>query len=366
MLTLRQTLRRAGSALAFIAAFLVTQDAPTIQRGLQMDASDSAGSRNSQAIPNGDAAALGALPTDGSLVETVDTLSSKMGVVAAPAVITIATSPGILPEINTMAYLSGNTAPAAVISTNGNTMTGSANFNNAVSSMNNIATDGASNMPMTHPLRAGIMAATTEKAASIDALTAEAIGSQLNDDRLRDVVPPPVSGSCNNCHVVLADRSPPTNPMTSAPGMLPVNDSKDSPVAINDKAQEVAKPVSETGGPVQAVGSPAAEPVGPVRTAGNPVAEPGGPVGAVGNPVAEPAVLVQAVGNPVPKPDEPVRAKGNPTTQLGELDQEVWIPKTERDGPVPTLVNTVPEPGGLALFGLALAALCVSRRKITS
>ena len=68
MLTLTKVLRHAGSALALAAASLASYAAPvTTQLGFLVDASGSIGATNFNTMRSGYAAALAALPTDGSM-----------------------------------------------------------------------------------------------------------------------------------------------------------------------------------------------------------------------------------------------------------------------------------------------------------
>ena len=249
MLTLSKFLRHIGSALALAAASLATHAAPvTTQLGFLIDASGSIGSSNFQTMRNGYAAALAALPTDGSIEVTVVTFSSGTTTVVAPTVVTAATLPSIVAAVNGMTYSAGSTATAAGITAISNLMTGpsNSNFNTGLNSMINIATDGEPNIPGNNPNQAAINAAIAARAAGIDALTAEAIGS-FDLSALRSLVFSPVNGPCNNCGTFLPDGSSPPNPMTSNPWVLAVNSFNDFPTAIHNKVQASTGQVPEPG-----------------------------------------------------------------------------------------------------------------------
>lgn len=247
MLTLSKFLRHIGSALALAAASLATHAAPvTTQLGFLIDASGSIGSSNFQTMRNGYAAALAALPTDGSIEVTVVTFSSGTTTVVSPTVVTAASLPGIIAAVNSMAYSAGLTATAAGIAAISSLMTGSSNFSTGLNSMINIATDGEPNIPGNNPNQAAINAAIAARAAGIDALTAEAIGS-FDVSALRSLVFSPVNGPCNNCGTFLPDGSSPPNPMTSNPWVLAVNSFNDFPTAIHNKVQASTGQVPEPG-----------------------------------------------------------------------------------------------------------------------
>ncbi|RKJ98397.1 VWA domain-containing protein [Alicycliphilus denitrificans] len=245
MLTLSKFLRHIGSALALAAASLATHAAPvTTQLGFLIDASGSIGSSNFQTMRNGYAAALNALPTDGSIEVTVVTFSSGTTTVVAPTVVTAASLPGIVAAINGMAYPGSTTNTAAGITAITNLMTASSNFSSGISSMINIATDGAPDSSS-----AAISAATTARNKGIDSLTAEYIGGTSSGQAnfLRDLVFSPVQGPCNDCGTLLAAGSTPTDPMTTNPWVLPVNSFDDFPTAIMTKVQVATGQVPEPG-----------------------------------------------------------------------------------------------------------------------
>lgn len=229
-------MRRFGAALAFAAASLSANAVPTTQLGFLIDASGSIGASNFSTMRQGYAAALAALPVDGSIEVTVYTFATGTNQIVAPTVVTAATLPTIVAAINAMAYTAGSTNTAAGINVITAAMVGSANYATGLSSIINLATDGVPNSQS-----ATVTAATNSRNAGIDALTAEAIGS-FNSAGLRDVVFSPVSGPCPACGVLLAAGSTPPNPMTTAPWILPVNSFDDFPVAISAKVQAIINP----------------------------------------------------------------------------------------------------------------------------
>ena len=244
MLNLSKILRQTGIALTLAAASLATFAAPlTTQLGFLIDASGSIGSTNFNTMRSRYAAALAALPTDGSIELTVVTFASGTATVVAPTIVTAATLPTILSAINTMVYTGGSTATNLGIDAIRGLMTGpgNLNFNRSLNSMINVATDGVPNSTS-----AAITAAVNAENAGIDALTAEAIGS-FNPSFLRDLVFSPVNGPCAGCGTLLAANSVPPNPMTSNPWVLPVNSFDDFPTAINAKIQASVGQVPEPG-----------------------------------------------------------------------------------------------------------------------
>ncbi|MGD9773073.1 vWA domain-containing protein [Diaphorobacter sp.] len=243
MPALSKFLRLAGGALALAAASLATHAAPTTQLGFLVDASGSIGTTNFNIMKAGYVAALGALPTDGSIEVTVVTFASSAATVVAPTVVTGASLPGILALINSIVYSGGGTDTAAGINHITNLMTGpgNTNFSRNLNSMINIATDGVPNSQT-----AAVAAASAAETAGIDALTAEAIGS-FDSSGLRSMVFSPLNGPCANCGTLLAAGSTPPNPMTSNPWVLPVNSFDDFAAAIHNKVQASTGQVPEPG-----------------------------------------------------------------------------------------------------------------------
>ena len=189
MLKLSKLLRHAATALAVAAVSLATYAAPlTTQLGFLVDASGSIGVSNFNLMKTGYAMALGALPQNGSIELTVVTFSDTTTTVVPPTIVTAVTLPGIVAAINAMVYSAGLTATAAGINAISGLMLASGNYNSNLSSMINIATDGEPNVPNTNAQQAAITAATAARAGGIDALTAEAIGSTIDANFLRDIV----------------------------------------------------------------------------------------------------------------------------------------------------------------------------------
>ncbi|MFN7726746.1 MAG: vWA domain-containing protein [Rubrivivax sp.] len=246
MSNLFHLLRRTGAALALATTALASHAAPTTQLGFLIDASGSIGSTNFNTMRSGYAAALAALPTDGSIEVTVYTFSNSTVQVVAPTVVTAASLPGIVSSINGMGYTASTTATAAGITAISNAMLASSNYSAGLRSIINVATDGQPNDGSSNPSGNAITAATNARNNGIDALTAEAIGS-FNSNFLLDLVFSPLTGPCDNCGVLLPDGSTPTNPMTSTPWVLQVNSFDDFPTAINAKVQAIVNDVPEPG-----------------------------------------------------------------------------------------------------------------------
>ena len=239
MSILTRFMRGALASLALATATFSASAAPTTQLGFLIDASGSIGTANFDIMRSGYAAALSALPTDGSIEVTVYTFASGTAQVVAPTVVTAGNLASIVAMINAMVYTGGTTATDAGITAMSNAMTGSANFNAGLRSIINIATDGVPNSQA-----AAIAAAVAAQAAGIDAMTAEALGASLDIDFLKNLVFSPVTGPCAGCGVEVAV---PTNPMTNTPWVLRVNDFGDFPVAINAKVQAIVNRVPEPG-----------------------------------------------------------------------------------------------------------------------
>ena len=244
MTSITRFLRGALASLALAGATLAAHAAPTTQLGFLIDASGSIGSSNFTIMKNGYAAALGALPTDGSIEVTVYTFATTTTQVVPPTVVTGASLAGIVNAVSLMNFTASNTATALGINTIAGAMLASSNFAGASRSIINIATDGN---PTVGTNADAIAAATAARDRGIDALTAEAIGSSVDTNFLRSLVFSPVTGPCNLCGTLLPDGSTPTNPMTSNPWVLQVNSFNDFPVAINAKVQAIVNQTPEPG-----------------------------------------------------------------------------------------------------------------------
>ncbi len=215
----------------------------TTQLGFLWDESGSIGSADFLVMRSGYAAALAALPTDGSVEVTVYSFADASAQIVAPTVInSVATRTAVVALITANTQSFGGTNMAAGISAIAAAMKNSASYSAGLASIINIATDGVPNSEA-----ATLTAAQAAEALGIDALTAEAIGPNTNNGFLRDIVFSPVAGPCNNCGTVLAVNSVPPNPMTANPWVLPVNTFDDFSVAINAKVQAIVNPTPEPG-----------------------------------------------------------------------------------------------------------------------
>lgn len=247
MFTLSKFLRHTGTAFAIAAASLATYAAPlTTQLGFLIDESGSIGTTNFNTMKTGYAAALAALPTDGSVEVTIYKFGSSVSQVVAPTVVTAANLSTIITAINGMSYSGGTTATAAGITTITNAMIGSGNYDAGLRSMINIATDGEPNDNNSNPKQAAINAANYAKTQGIDSLTAEYIGTG-DANFLKDLVFSPTKGPCTGCGVLLPSGSTPTDPMTTDPWVLRVGSFNDFPDAIKTKVLVATGQVPEPG-----------------------------------------------------------------------------------------------------------------------
>jgi uncharacterized protein YegL len=230
------------AAFSLGIAALSAQAAPTTQLGFLIDESGSISAADFATMRSGYAAALGALPTDGSIEVTVVEFASAARTVVAPTIVTAGSILLIVHAMNTMIQIGGTTAMDTGIRSITGLMTGSANFSRNLNSMINLATDGVPNNQANT-----VAAAIAAEAAGIDALTSEAIGAFASTVNLSSIVFSPVNGPCPTCGTVLPDGSLPPNPMTSNPWVLVVNNFADFPVAINAKVQASINNVPEPG-----------------------------------------------------------------------------------------------------------------------
>lgn len=227
------------AALAGTSSFA----APTTQLGFLWDESGSISGSQFTLMRSGYAAALSALPTDGSVEITVFSFASGSSLIVAPTVIdSVATRNSVVALINANTQSGGSTNMASGISAIAAAMKNSAMYSAGLASIINIATDGAPDSGA-----AAIAAAAAAETLGIDALTAEAIGAGADTGFLRDIVFSPVAGPCNNCGTLLAVNSVPPNPMTSNPWVLPVDSFNDFGTAINAKVQAIVNPTPEPG-----------------------------------------------------------------------------------------------------------------------
>ncbi len=232
-------MRGALASLAIATATFSASAAPTTQLGFLIDASGSIGTTNFGIMRSGYAAALGALPTDGSIEVTVYSFATGTVQVVAPTVVTAGSLAGIVASINSMAYTQGGTNTHLGIDAISAAMLGSANYSAGLASIINIATDGVATNQA-----AAVASAVAAHNRGIDAMTAEAIGASLNLSGLKDMVFSPVTGPCSGCGV---EVTTPNNPMTNTPWVLRVNSFDDFPVAINAKVQAIVNRVPEPG-----------------------------------------------------------------------------------------------------------------------
>lgn len=229
----------AGAVAGFALALSAQAATLTTQLGFLVDRSGSIGATNFGIMKTGYANALGALPTDGSVEVTIYSFGSSATEVVAPTVVTGATLPGIVAAVNAMAYPAGQaTFTAAGIEAISNAMLASSNYLPALRSIVNMATDGAPNDTSGNPQQNAIDKATAARAAGIDALDAEAIGTNATTlGQLRDIVFSPLTGPCADCGDLLANGSTPPNPMTSNPWVLQVDNFAGFETAIKAKIE---------------------------------------------------------------------------------------------------------------------------------
>ncbi len=238
-----KSLRRVAAALSLGVAALASHAAVTTQLGFLVDGSGSIGSTNFNIMRSGYVAAMNALPTDGTIEVTLYRFQGNTSnQIVAPTVVTGASLAGIISQINGMAFLGGGTPTDVGINSITSAMVGSSNYSAGLRSIINLATDGVPNSQANT-----IAAAVASKAAGIDALTAEGLGASLDVGFLQDIVFSPIAGPCNNCGTVLADGSTPTDPMTTNPWVLRVNDFQDFERAMLAKVQAVVNPTPEPG-----------------------------------------------------------------------------------------------------------------------
>jgi hypothetical protein len=99
---IRMFKRCATVALLGFSALGGVHAAPTTQLGFLVDASGSISARNFQIMRQGYAAALAALPTDGSIEVSIYTFANGAVQVVAPTVVTAASLAGIVAAANGM------------------------------------------------------------------------------------------------------------------------------------------------------------------------------------------------------------------------------------------------------------------------
>jgi hypothetical protein len=230
-------------ALLGLSAALTTAtawSAPlTTQLGFLWDESGSISVGSFTLMKSGYAAALGALPVDGSVEITVYSFADGTGQIVAPTVIdSVATRNAVVALINGNTQSFGGTNTGAGINAIAAAMKNSANYAAGLASIINVATDGVPNSQT-----AAVAAAIAAKALGIDALTAEGIALGTGGANfLKDIVFSPIAGPSVGGGTLLAVNSTPPNPMTSNPWVLPGNSFDDFGTAINSKVQAIVNP----------------------------------------------------------------------------------------------------------------------------
>jgi hypothetical protein len=238
---LSSLVRRLGAFLAAGVLSLSSHAAPvTTQLGFLVDASGSIGSGNFNLMRAGYVAALNAMPTDGTIEVTIVNFANATTTIVAPTVLTVASRVNMITAINSFNYIGGGTDTAAGINAISQAMVGSSNYSAGLRSIINLATDGVPNSQA-----AAEAAALAARNLGIDAMTAEAIGGFNSAGLLRMVFSPLTAAGDVGDGVLLPLNSTPTNPMTSQPWVLPVNNFNDFGDALLAKVQAITQPVPE-------------------------------------------------------------------------------------------------------------------------
>jgi hypothetical protein len=236
MKTLTSLKKLALGALATSALLwgTVTQAIPT-QIGIAIDGSGSINSTEFATQRNGLASAFAALPTDSSVEITVVQFSSGAVTEISPVVIdSVATRDALVASTNAITQIGGGTVPGTAIDLLTSLMTSSANFGG--DSIINLSTDGGFYLP---DAKASAEAA---KAAGIDALTAEAIGSGADTGNLLQMVYNPSSNPGDGSAVLLATDASPPNPLTSPAWVVPVSNFAAFGPVLDAKIQAIVQP----------------------------------------------------------------------------------------------------------------------------
>lgn len=235
-------IRHLGAFLAAGVLSMSSHAAVVTQLGFLVDASGSIGTSNFNTMRAGYIAALNAMPTDGSVEVTLVAFANSTTTVIAPTVLTAATLPGMVTSINNFAYVGGGTATDLGINAITAAMLGSSNFSFGLNSIINLATDGVPNSQS-----AAVNAALAARNRGIDAMTAEAIGNFNSAGLLNMVFSPLTTAGTVGGGVLLPLNTAPTNPMTSQPWVLPVNNFADFGDALLAKVEAITQPVPEPG-----------------------------------------------------------------------------------------------------------------------
>lgn len=212
--------RRRGAILAALLAipaalFASSASALPTQLGFAIDGSGSINGTEFATQRSGLANAFGALPTDSSVEITVVQFASGAQLEVAPLLIdSVATRNALVTAVQGIGQTGGGTVPETAIDLLTAQMTASANFGG--DSIINLSTDGGFFLPP------AVTSATNAKAAGIDALTAEAIGSGASTSNLLDMVFNPFNAPGVNSQLLATDASPP-NPLTNPAWVVPVS-----------------------------------------------------------------------------------------------------------------------------------------------
>lgn len=233
---LSSLMRRLGAVLAAGVLSVSSHAAVTTQLGFLVDASGSIGTANFNLMRSGYVAALNALPTDGTIEVTLYTFSNNTVPVIAPTVLTAGTKAGMISAVNAMVYTSSTTATDLGINAISAALTSSTNYSAGLRTIINLATDGVPNSQS-----AAVASSLSARNSGIDALTAEAIGN-FNSAGLLDMVFSPLTAAGTvGGGTLLPLNATPTNPMTSQPWVLPVNNFTDFSDALVAKVQAITQ-----------------------------------------------------------------------------------------------------------------------------
>lgn len=170
------SLKKLAAGFAVVAMGAMSSSAFALtQLGFALDESGSMGAANYTLEKAGLAAALGALPTDGSIEITVVSFAAGTQTLVAPTILDATTLAGIQAAINADTYTRGSTNTAGVINSLTSLLTGSANYVASDPTLINISTDGVpccGNNAQANAVAAGAAA----MAAGIDSISFEVIG----------------------------------------------------------------------------------------------------------------------------------------------------------------------------------------------
>lgn len=246
---------RAALRAIFIAMPLALASAgawaiPTLptQLGFALDGSGSINSTEFSTQRGGLANAFAALPTDSSVEITVVQFATSAQVEIAPVVIdSVATRDALVADVNAITQTGGSTNPEAAIDLLTSQMTASPSFGG--DSIINLSTDGGFGFSQ------ALASAGAAKAAGIDALTAEGIGSGANLDNLLGLVYSPSSNPDDGSAQLLATDASPPNPLTNPAWVVPVSDFAAYGPVVGAKIQAVVPGPGPAPGPVPEPGT---------------------------------------------------------------------------------------------------------------